>query len=58
MSVMFTTNMFQPQQLQGCQYTETLDNTGIKLFELTALKEHSCENLSLFLFCLRCVVPV
>jgi hypothetical protein len=49
--------MFQPQQLKGCQYTETLDNIGIKLSWLH-WKNTSCENLSLFLFCLRCVVPV
>jgi len=40
MSVMYTSNMFQPQQLQGWQNTETLDNIGTKLFELAALKEH------------------
>ena len=37
---MFTTNMFQHQQLQGWQNTETLDNIGITLFELAALKEN------------------
>jgi len=40
MSVMFTTSMFQPQQLQGWQNTETLHNAGITLFELAALTEH------------------
>jgi hypothetical protein len=40
MSVMFTSDMFQPQQLQAWQNTETLDNIGIKLYELAAVKEH------------------
>ena len=37
---MFTTNMFQPQQLQGWQNAHTLHNIGIKVHELAALKEH------------------